>query len=90
MIIGGLSGISYGTFAGALCPVAAAGLILSVLLISLIYRRESLTRERFPAVAQSAPRYDRPLVIKSVIPAPSRSSQGSPSLTKSGPDRSTG
>ncbi len=67
MIIGGLSHISYETFAGALWPVAAAGLILTVLLISLVYHREFLTRERFPVVVQSAPRYDRPLVIKSVL-----------------------
>jgi Na+/H+ antiporter NhaD/arsenite permease-like protein len=67
MIIGGLSRIPYGTFAAALWPVAAVGLILTVLLIALIYRGEFLTRERFPAVAGSAPRYHRPLVIKSVL-----------------------
>ncbi|MDQ6867735.1 MAG: SLC13 family permease, partial [Pseudomonadota bacterium] len=37
MIIGGLSRIPYGTFAAALWPVAAVGLILTVLLIALIY-----------------------------------------------------
>jgi len=58
MIIGGLSHISYETFAGALWPVAAAGLILTVLLISLVYHREFLTRERFSAVVQSAPCYE--------------------------------
>jgi di/tricarboxylate transporter len=42
MIIGGLSRIPYGTFAGALWPVAAVGLILTVLLIALLYRREFL------------------------------------------------
>jgi Na+/H+ antiporter NhaD/arsenite permease-like protein len=67
MIIGGLSRIPYGTFAAALWPVAAVGLILTVLLIALIYRGEFLTRERFPAVVGSAPRYHRPLVIKSVL-----------------------
>lgn len=67
MIIGGLSRIPYGTFAAALWPVAAVGLILTVLLIALIYRREFLTHERFPVVVGSAPRYHRPLVIKSVL-----------------------
>jgi Na+/H+ antiporter NhaD/arsenite permease-like protein len=67
MIIGGLSGVSYGTFAGALWPVAAAGLILTVLLISLIYRREFLNRERFLVVAPTEQPYDRPLVVKSVL-----------------------
>ena len=46
MIIGSLSHIPYGTFATALWPVAAVGLILTALLIALIYRREFLTRER--------------------------------------------
>jgi len=67
MIIGGLSHIPYGTFAATLWPVAAVGLILTVLLIALIYRSEFLSRERFPAVVGSAPRYHRPLVIKSVL-----------------------
>jgi Na+/H+ antiporter NhaD/arsenite permease-like protein len=52
-----------------LWPVAAVGLILTVLLIALIYRGEFLTHERFPAVVGSAPRYHRPLVFKSVLVA---------------------
>jgi Na+/H+ antiporter NhaD/arsenite permease-like protein len=67
MIIGGLSRIPYGTFAGALWPVAAVGLILTVLLIALLYRREFLTRARFPPIVESAPHYHRPLVTKSVF-----------------------
>jgi Na+/H+ antiporter NhaD/arsenite permease-like protein len=67
MIIGGLSRIPYGTFAGALWPVAAVGLILTVLLIALIYRREFLTPARLPAIVESARRYHRPLLIKSVF-----------------------
>src|SRR5438128_11792180 len=40
MIIGSLSQIPYGNFAAALSPVAAAGLVLTVLLIAAIYRDE--------------------------------------------------
>ena len=53
MIIGSLSHIPYATFAAALWPVAAIGLILTALLIALIYWREFLTHERFPAVMAS-------------------------------------
>jgi Na+/H+ antiporter NhaD/arsenite permease-like protein len=67
MIIGGLSRIPYGTFAGSLWPVAAVGLILTVLLIALIYRREFLTPARLPAIVESARRYHSPLLIKSVF-----------------------
>jgi Na+/H+ antiporter NhaD/arsenite permease-like protein len=67
MIIGGLSHIPYGTFAAALWPVAASGLILTVILIALGYRREFLTRERLPAVAAGPARHHGPLVLKSVL-----------------------
>jgi Na+/H+ antiporter NhaD/arsenite permease-like protein len=66
MIIGSLSRIPYGTFAAALWPVAAVGLILTALFIALIYHREFLTRERLPAIIASPARYHGPLVIKSV------------------------
>jgi Na+/H+ antiporter NhaD/arsenite permease-like protein/predicted MFS family arabinose efflux permease len=69
MIIGSLSHIPYGTFAAALWPVAAVGLILTALFIALIYRREFMTRERLPAVVVSPARYHGPLVIKSVLVA---------------------
>jgi Na+/H+ antiporter NhaD/arsenite permease-like protein len=45
MIIGSLSHISYGKFAGALSPVAAIGLLLTVLMISRAYPREFWTWE---------------------------------------------
>ncbi|MBO0733566.1 MAG: anion transporter, partial [Methylocapsa sp.] len=67
MIIGSLSHVPYGTFAGALWPVAAFGLVLTVMLIALIYPREFLHRGRFPATAQIGVRYHRALVIKSVL-----------------------
>jgi Na+/H+ antiporter NhaD/arsenite permease-like protein len=46
MIIGGLSRISYAKFAAALSPVAAVGLLLTVLVISLAYPSEFWTGER--------------------------------------------
>ncbi len=67
MIIGSLSHIPYGTFAAALWPVAAVGLVLTALLIALVYRREFLTSERLPAVATSPARPHRSLVVKSVL-----------------------
>jgi Na+/H+ antiporter NhaD/arsenite permease-like protein len=69
MIIGSLSHIPYGTFAVALWPVAAVGLVLTALLIALVYRREFLTNERLPVIATSPARHRRPLVIKSVLVA---------------------
>jgi Na+/H+ antiporter NhaD/arsenite permease-like protein len=67
MIIGSLSHIPYGTFAAALWPVAAVGLVLTTLLIALIYRREFLTLERLACVAIAPARYHGPLVIKSGV-----------------------
>src|SRR5438874_4595689 len=46
IIIGSLSQIPYGVFAAALAPVAAVGLVVAVLLIAAIYRRDFFTRER--------------------------------------------
>jgi Na+/H+ antiporter NhaD/arsenite permease-like protein len=68
IIIGSLSRIPYGTFAGALSPIAAVGLALTVLLIAFLHRREFFTRERL-AGAYVPPRHHRPLVVKSVLVA---------------------
>ena len=64
MIIGSVSHIAYGQFAAALSPVAAIGLILTVLLISVAYRTEFWTRDRLmdglpPACAS------KPLMVRS-------------------------
>ena len=67
MIVGGLSHIRYGAFAAALWPVAAAGLVLVVLFIAIVYRREFLTRERLLTVAPGPARPHTPLVIESVF-----------------------
>jgi Na+/H+ antiporter NhaD/arsenite permease-like protein len=69
MIIGSLSHIPYGSFAAALSPVAAAGLVLTVLLIAVIYRGEFLSRARFEQQPARPPRYHGPLVVKSVLVA---------------------
>lgn len=69
MIIGSLSHIAYGTFAKALSPIAAAGLALTVVMIALVYRHEFLTRERLNIEVSKPPRYNRPMIIKSVLVA---------------------
>jgi Na+/H+ antiporter NhaD/arsenite permease-like protein len=68
MMIGSFSGISYRDFAGALAPVAAVGLVLTVAVIALIYRKEFgsgelLTMEHLPV------RVHRVLMWKSVTVA---------------------
>jgi Na+/H+ antiporter NhaD/arsenite permease-like protein len=67
MIIGSLSHIPYGIFVAALWPVAAMGLVLTMLLIALIYRREFLNFERLRSVEIGPARYHGPLVIKSGV-----------------------
>jgi Na+/H+ antiporter NhaD/arsenite permease-like protein len=66
MIIGSLSGIPYGSFAAALAPVAAAGLVVAVLLIALIHPREFLVRGRIEVQTVRPPRYHGRLVLKSL------------------------
>jgi len=68
MIIGGLSGISYGGFARALAPVAAIGLVLTGALIALVYRGEFWTRETFAGELEPA-RAHPPVILKSVAVA---------------------
>jgi Na+/H+ antiporter NhaD/arsenite permease-like protein len=50
MIIGGISHIPYGTFAGALAPVAAVGIVLMIVLIAL------LNIEQFPRAVRFTPK----------------------------------
>ncbi|MFX8523823.1 SLC13 family permease, partial [Acinetobacter baumannii] len=40
MIIGTVSGLSYGGFAAALAPVALTGAVMTAVLIAVVYRRE--------------------------------------------------
>ncbi len=69
MIIGSLSQIPYGSFAAALSPIAAAGLVLTVLLIGVIYRGEFLGRAGLAQPPARPARYHGPLVVKSVLVA---------------------
>ncbi len=66
MIIGNLSHITYGSFAAALAPVAAIGLVLTIVFVALLHPREYLTRERLdePTLASH---YHGWLVAKSAL-----------------------
>lgn len=66
IIIGSVSGISYGAFTLALAPVALAGLVIVTLLIALAYRRDFFTRGHFAEVAMPA-HYHRALLLKTVV-----------------------
>ena len=66
MMIGGFSGIPYRAFAGALAPVAAVGLALTVAVIALVYRREFTGRAVWRIEHRPA-RVHRFLLAKSVL-----------------------
>lgn len=66
MIIGNLSGISYGAFTGALLPIAALGLLLTTLLVLVLNPREYLARARLPNVTVPT-HYHRWLAAKSAL-----------------------
>jgi len=66
MIIGTLSQIPYGTFAAALAPVAALGLLVTVALAILLNPGEYWTKERLPK-AELASHYHGWLVAKSTL-----------------------
>ena len=66
MIIGSLSHIPYGRFAAALTPVAAIGLVLTLAVVTLIWRREFFTRDRLQAEPPPA-RVNRALLIKTLV-----------------------
>lgn len=67
MIIGSLSHIPYAHFAAALSPVAIVGLLLTIALIAGIYRHEFLNGQLFQLETVRPPRYNRPIVIKSLL-----------------------
>lgn len=66
MIIGSLAGLPYVTFSAALAPVAAAGLVLTILLVALSNPREFLNRDRLNG-ARPRVRVHRWLAIKSAV-----------------------
>jgi Na+/H+ antiporter NhaD/arsenite permease-like protein len=68
MIIGSVSHIPYGAFAAALAPVAAVGLVLTLGIIVLVWRREFITADRLRAVPLPA-RVNRALLAKTLIVA---------------------
>lgn len=65
IMIGSFSGISYASFAAALAPVAAIGLVIVFVLMALAFRREFLHRESFGA-PPLAVRVHRALLLKSL------------------------
>ncbi|HEV8617044.1 MAG TPA: SLC13 family permease, partial [Methylomirabilota bacterium] len=66
MIVGSLSGISYGAFLSALAPVAVVGLALDAAVIAWVYRRE-LRQPLAAAPAAGRLKVHRPLMTKSLI-----------------------
>jgi Na+/H+ antiporter NhaD/arsenite permease-like protein len=66
IIIGSLSGIPYTAFTLALAPVAAFGLVATLILIVAVYRRDFLTRDLLP-VTTAPEHYHGPLMIKTVM-----------------------
>ncbi|HJT88735.1 MAG TPA: anion transporter [Bryobacteraceae bacterium] len=65
MMIGSFSQIPYRAFAAALAPVAAAGLVLTVAVIALVYRRE-FRNEPLLAIEHQPARVNRMLLWKSL------------------------
>jgi Na+/H+ antiporter NhaD/arsenite permease-like protein len=66
IMIGSFSGISYVAFAGALWPIAAAGLALVIILVALFFPAEFWTCERLRGDVQAA-RVHRALLTKSLL-----------------------
>jgi len=66
MMIGSFSGIGYREFSAALAPIAAAGLVVLIALLALIYRREF--RQEPALAAEHRPVHvDRVLLWKSLL-----------------------
>jgi Na+/H+ antiporter NhaD/arsenite permease-like protein len=66
MMIGALSQIPYGAFTLSLAPIALAGLVVTVLLLAVVYRREFLTSDRLEPRPPRR-RVNRVLVIRSLL-----------------------
>lgn len=66
MMIGSFSGIGYRAFAAALAPIAAAGLLVLIVLLCLVYRRE-FRAESAMAVEHHPVLVDRALLWKSLL-----------------------
>jgi Na+/H+ antiporter NhaD/arsenite permease-like protein len=68
MMIGAFSRIPYRTFAAAIAPISAVGLVLTVVLIAVVYRKEFLDATRI-AVEKPRVRIHTALLWKSVAAA---------------------
>jgi Na+/H+ antiporter NhaD/arsenite permease-like protein len=68
MMIGSFSGISYSRFTAELAPVAAIGLVLTVVVIALIYRREFQSSPHVSIETRKV-RLHKPLLWKSLAAA---------------------
>jgi Na+/H+ antiporter NhaD/arsenite permease-like protein len=66
ILIGSFSQIDYGTFAARLAPVAAAGLVLTIVMVALFHPAEFRGRDRLHADAPPAHLHG-PLMAKSVL-----------------------
>jgi Na+/H+ antiporter NhaD/arsenite permease-like protein len=65
MLIGSYSGIAYGTFARALTPVAAAGVVVLIAVLAMVYRAEFRGPKRVD-VERRTVEVDRGLLAKSL------------------------
>ncbi len=66
MLIGSYSGIAYGTFARALAPVAAIGVVVMIAVLAMLYRRE-LSVDKRVELAPKKVEVDRILLAKSLV-----------------------
>ena len=66
MLIGSYSGIAYGTFARALTPVAAAGVVVLIVVLVILYRAEFAGGTRVEVAPRSV-EVDRALLAKSLV-----------------------
>ncbi|HEX7380303.1 MAG TPA: anion transporter [Pirellulales bacterium] len=68
IIIGSLSGISYLRFCARLAPIAIAGLVLTFIMVSLVYRRQLSSSDATDAPRRSRRAHvNRPLLVKSML-----------------------
>lgn len=65
ILIGSMSGISFGRFAGRLAPIALAGLAVDALLICILFRK-TLRAAPIVDVPRPAPRVHRGLLVKTL------------------------
>jgi Na+/H+ antiporter NhaD/arsenite permease-like protein len=67
ILIDSFSQVPYAAFAAQLAPVAAAGLVITMLLIALCYPSEFRGREPFDAIRPRPPHLHAPLAVKSIL-----------------------